>query len=409
MGFGRRIGVVLVALLGASALLSLSSMAQGETSGNAVDKDSAGAPYAAGELIVVYKESASDRAVQSVDGEAGARTKDDLPALHAKLIEFPEIESERSQDTRERDLRDAKAGIERNPAVKDVYYNYVRTASFTPDDPKFKHQYGLKKPDFDDAWNRTRGLHTRVAIVDSGADLKHPDLRKKAVAQRDFVNNDDTVEDLFGHGTHVAGIAAARTDNGTGVAGGCPYCRLIIAKALDKDGVGYDSDIANAIMWSADQGAKAINLSLGNPAPDSILKQAIDYATSKGAVVIAAAGNNEADGSDYPAAYGNVIAVAATGPNDGRDNSYDHGDYIDVSAPGLDIISTVPGGGYAYYSGTSMATAHVTALAGLLAAQGRGPKAIRHRIMRTTVDLGPAGRDPYYGTGRIDADRATRK
>lgn len=404
----RQLGAVLVSLLAATALLAFSTVAWSESPEDLVDEGPGGSQYAAGELIVTYEDEAPEQEVASLDEEVGAEVGENLSEMDAKVLEFPEVKDERSEEVREEDLEQAKRELERDPAVESVYYNYVRTASFTPRDPLFRRQYGLKKAEFEEAWNRTRGRGARVAIVDSGAMTSHIDLRRKIVAQYDFRNNNSTVEDLHGHGTHVAGTAAARTSNRKGVAGGCPGCRLIIAKALGSELSGYDSDIAEGITWSADAGAKVINLSLGGPGEKSVLKNAIDYATARGAVVVAAAGNGGTAGPVYPAAYPNVLAVAATGRYDGRDSFYTTGSWIDVSAPGFDIVSTVPGG-YAVKSGTSMSSPHVAALAGLLAAQGRGPGSIRNRIVRSAVDLGPRGHDPYYGAGRIDAERATRR
>lgn len=404
----RQLGAVLVSLLAASALLAFSTVAWSEPPEDLVDEGPGGSQYAAGELIVTYKDEAPEQEVESLDEEVGAEVEENLSEVDAKVLEFPEVKSERSEEVREEDLEQARQELERAPAVENVYYNYVRTASFTPRDPLFRRQYGLKKPGFEKAWSRTRGKGKRIALVDSGVQTTHPDLAGKVVAQYDFRNNNGTVEDLHGHGTHVAGTAAARTSNRKGVAGGCPNCRLLIAKALGSELSGYDSDIAEGIVWSANSGAKVINLSLGGPGGKSVLKNAIDYATARGVVVVAAAGNGGIAGPVYPAAYPNVIAVAATGPNDGRDSFYTRGNWIDVSAPGFNIISTVPGG-YTVKSGTSMSSPHVAALAGLLSAQGRGPASIRGRIVSTAVDLGPRGRDPLYGSGRIDAERATRR
>ncbi|HET7477920.1 MAG TPA: S8 family peptidase [Rubrobacteraceae bacterium] len=403
----RQLAVVFVSLIAAAALLAFTGAAWSEPPGDLVDEGPGGAEYAAGELIVTYEDQEHEQEVESLGEEAGATVAEDLPDADAKVLEFPEVKSERSQEVRERDLERIKEKLEKSPGVESVYYNYVRTGMYTPNDPRFRYQYGLRKPGFEKAWSRTRGRGTRVAVIDSGAAIQHPDLQGRVVAQYDFVNNNSTVEDLHGHGTHTAGTVAARTGNGIGVAGGCPGCRLIIGKALNRDLVGNDSDIANAITWSVDHGAKVVNLSLGGPGEKSILKGAIDYATRKGANVVAAAGNG-GTGPIYPAAYANVIAVAATGPNDGRDSSFSTGSYIDVAAPGINILSTVPGG-YEYRSGTSMSSPHVAALAGLLRGQGRGPLATRYRILRTAVDLGPRGKDPYYGYGRINADRATRR
>lgn len=403
----RQLGAVLVSLLAATALLAFSTATRSEPPENIVEEGPGNAQYAAGELIVTYKDEAPEQEIESLDEEVGAEIEENLSEVDAKVLEFPEVKAERSEEVREEDLEQAKQELERDPAVESVYYNYVRTASFTPRDPLFRRQYGLKKPGFENAWSRTGGKGRRIAVVDSGVQVSHPDIAGKVVAQYDFRNNNSTVEDLHGHGTHVAGTAASRTNNRKGVAGGCPSCRLLVAKAIGSELSGYDSDIADGIVWSADRGAKAINLSLGGPGEKSVLRDAINYATRKGSVVVAAAGNG-GSGPVYPAAYTNVVAVAATGPRDGRNSSYTTGAWIDVSAPGFDIVSTVPGG-YEYKSGTSMSAPHVSALVGLLASQGYGPGKIKRRIFGTAVDLGSRGKDPYYGYGRINADRATRR
>jgi thermitase len=402
---GRQIGLVLAALLGAVVLLALSPAARGQSVAPAVDYGPAGAPYAAGELIVTYEEEVPVNAVESLEEEARGEVEGQLPAIDARLLAFPEVKGERSRDVRERDLARIKEALQRDPAVESVDYNYLRTLSYTPNDPRFDEQWGLIKPGFEGAWSRTRGKGVRIAVVDSGASARHPDLKRKIALTRDFKHNDRSVEDRAGHGTHVAGTVAARTDNRTGVAGGCPACKLIIAKVFDPD-EGYDFAIARGITWSADQGARVINCSFTGPGDSQALKDAIDHAAKKGAVVVAAAGNGDTSKPRYPAAYSNVIAVAATNQDDQRASFSNYGSWVDVAAPGVGILSTVPGG-YRSFSGTSVAAPHVSALAGLLASQGRSPRAIRDRILRTALDLGPRGRDPYYGRGRIRADRAT--
>lgn len=294
--------------------------------------------------------------------------------------------------------------------MEGVSYAYLRRPTYTPNDDDFPEQYGLKKPRFPQTWGSDRGddgSGVGIAVVDTGIDARHPDLRDKISAQADFVDDDKVAQDdNVGHGTHVAGTAAA-TNNGTGIAGGCPDCKLLIAKAL-TDGGGFDSDIVEGIVWSADRGAKVINLSFGGPEPARVLKEAIDYAQNKGAVMVAAAGNTGKETRDYPAAYPRAIAVAATDANDRHASFSSTGRYVDVSAPGVDILSTVPSG-YASYSGTSMATPHVAALAGLLAGEGKSKKQIRRNILSTAKDLGPRGRDPQYGTEIIDASRAVSR
>jgi thermitase len=236
----------------------------------------------------------------------------------------------------------------------------------------------------------------------------HADLRKKIAQAKDIVNDDSTVKDLSGHGTHVAGIIAADTNNHKGVAGGCPNCKLLVAKVFDGKNTGTVTRFAEGITWSADHGAEVINLSFTHPLYSRVEKSAIDYARKKGAVVVAAAGNEDTNDTMYPAAYrDSVIAVTATNKQNRRASFSNYGSWVDVAAPGVEVLSTIPGG-YASWSGTSMAAPHVSALAGLLASQGRGRKSIEARITDTSVDLGPRGRDPHYGAGRISADRAVQ-
>ena len=156
-----------------------------------------------------------------------------------------------------------------------------------------------------------------------------------------------------------------------------------------------------------DHSAKVVNLSLGSSAHSGTVKDAVDYAKANGAVVVAAAGNGHTSTREYPAAYAGVIAVAATRKDDRRASFSNYGSWVDVAAPGVGILSTIPGGYYSF-SGTSVATPHVSALAALLASQDLDPAGIRKRIFNTAVDLGAAGRDPYFGHGRIDAGLAVR-
>jgi thermitase len=371
-----------------------------------VDKDPRGAPYAAGELLVTYESQTSEQDVDEAVEDSDARVEEELPAPDAQLLSFPEAQDETTEAAREKELEEAREILERDPDVKYVDYNYLRLPAYAPNDPWFVGglQWDLDKIGTRGAWDTVLGKGAKVAVVDSGIVPDHPDLKGKIAAQKDTVNNDNVAEDdLVGHGTHVAGTVAAATNNGEGVAAVCPSCKLLVAKSGDHRGF-WDSDVVQGIYWSVDNGAKAINLSLGFGAKSRILEHSVNYAWQQGVVVVAAAGNDNTDRPSYPAAYGGVISVAATDQAD-KKASFSNSGKIDVAAPGVGILSTVPGG-YEAWDGTSMASPHVAALAGLLAAQGRTAPEIRRRIERTAVDLGAAGKDKYYGWGRIDAQRA---
>lgn len=246
-------------------------------------------------------------------------------------------------------------------------------------------------------------------MVDTGIVANHPDINGKVIAQEDMVEDDGVAEDdSFGHGTHVAGTIAALTNNRKGVAAVCPSCKLLVAKSGDSSTGFYDSDLVEGIYWSVENDAQVINLSLGGPGNSLTLKLAIDRASQQGVVVVAAAGNQNTGTPHHPSGYESVISVAATNQDDRKAPFSNYGK-VDVAAPGVKILSTVPGGGYSAWAGTSMASPHVAALAGLLAAQGLPASEIRGRIEATAVDLGPPGKDEYYGWGRINANRAVSR
>jgi thermitase len=404
----RHTYIVAAALLMASLLLWSSPHARGVTAEPEIDKDPTGAPYAAGELLVTYEPAASEQDVDEAVEQSDARVEEELPAPDAQLLSFPEAQDETTEAARERELREAREILKQDPEVKYVDYNYLHLPAFVPNDPRFAaEQWNLVKIGAPAAWDTVMDKRAKVAVVDSGIEANHPDLSSKIAAQKDMVDNDNVAEDSVGHGTHVAGTVAAATNNGEGVAAVCHSCRLLIAKGGDENGI-LTSDVVQGIYWSVDKRAKAINLSLGSYGNSRILEHAVNYAWQRGVVVVAAAGNDNTDRPSYPAAYDKVISVAATDQADAKADFSNYGK-IDVAAPGVGILSTLPGGGYEAWDGTSMASPHVAALAGLLAAQGRSAPEIRRRIQNTAVDLGAEGKDKFYGWGRIDAERAVIK
>ncbi|MFC1870809.1 S8 family serine peptidase [Chloroflexota bacterium] len=235
-----------------------------------------------------------------------------------------------------------------------------------PDDYYFKNQWGLSKVQATDAWDIIKGsIGTSIAILDTGIDFNHPDLDDKVIASANFTSS-PTASDLYGHGSHVAGIAAAETNNAIGVAGLGRQCALMNAKVMGDDGYGYYSWISQGIIWAVDNGADVINMSLGSTASSATLEAAINYAWSQGVVVVAAAGNNGNSTPFYPAYYENCISVAATDSRDYLSSWSNCGEWVDVAAPGSSIYSTVPDNKYSLKSGTSMASPHVAGLAGLV-------------------------------------------
>lgn len=203
-----------------------------------------------------------------------------------------------------------------------------------------------------------------IAILDTGIDKDHEDLEGRVVAEVNF-SNSSTCDDLNGHGTFIAGIIAANTNNGTGIAGIAPNARLLNVKVVNDDGTCTGSDLARGIVWAAEHGAKVINISIELNFGFSQLKRAVNYAWEKGAVVLAAT-SNYSTRPVYPAYYENCIAVAATDKYDQDDFSFEYGDWVDIAAPGTTVYSTFPNNRYGFESGTSFAVAHTSGLAALL-------------------------------------------
>jgi thermitase len=306
-----------------------------------------------------------------------------------------------------------------------------------PNDPGFGYQWylynapGVVQPpgaglpifgadvDAPQAWSRTLGSDVvRIAVVDTGIDAGHPDLAGKVVAAANFTDS-NTTQDLSGHGTHVAGVAAASFDNSIGIAGMAPDARLMDIKVLAVDQTGGTTgdcaDVADGVVWATDHGANVLNLSLGSPTPCLALELAVQYATSHGALVVAAAGNEGSTSRFYPAAFPDVLSVAATTNQDQLAGFSNRGaSWVDVAAPGDGIVSTLPtfdngsgAVGYGFMSGTSMAAPIVSGIAALIWGQmppATARRAVETRIFATARPITGTGADFRYG--RVDACHA---
>lgn len=277
-----------------------------------------------------------------------------------------------------------------------------------PNDPLYPQQWHHAKINSSRAWDVSHGDGVTIAIVDTGVDCDHPDLRGKCVAGYDHFNNDPDPRDDHGHGTHVAGIAASLTNNAIGGAATGWNARIMPVKALGSSGNGGLASIGNAVVWATDHEADVINMSLGGFFTSRALQDAVAYAINRNVTVIAAAGNESTSNPTYPASYVGVIGVAATTQSDTRASFSNYGSYVDVAAPGVGILSTVRGGSYQAWSGTSMASPVVAGVAGLLVAQGpcRTPKQVEDILEQTADDIGTRGPDQYFGAGRINAGNA---
>ena len=285
----------------------------------------------------------------------------------------------------------------------------VLAADTIPNDPSFPSQYGLTAIRAPQGWDLSSGSSSvTIAFMDSGVDLAHPELAGKIVPGYDFVNNDNVPQDDYGHGTHVAGIAAALGNNGLGIAGVSWGARIMPVKVLDSSGGGSVSGLAAGIVWAADHGAQIINMSLGTLSYSQVLQDAVTYADGNGILMTAASGNTNSNVVLYPARFPQVMAVAATDASNQRASFSNYGPEIDIAAPGDNILSLLPGG-YGILSGTSMATSYVSGLAAILFGYTNNPTAVRDDLEATALDISPPGADIYTGAGLIQMDAAIRQ
>jgi len=348
-----------------------------------------------------------------------------------------------------RSLSDVTAQLKRDPSVEWVEPNRylslpapyngkpaIRGAfDAKPNDPSAKDQYHLDKVNVFAAWDLSQGKGVTVAVLDTGVDLGHPDLKGNLVGGYNAISKTNNPKDMNGHGTHVAGIIAAVTNNSQGVAGVAPGAKIMPIKVLGENGGGDLGSIVDGIQWATDNGAQVINMSLGGPIESPSWSEAVKYAAKKNVVVVAAMGNERDAGNpmNQPAATPGVIAVGATDPDDKITTFSSFGEWISVSAPGFAIKSTFPTYScetykafkknpeyfpaetkialkYSAISGTSQASPVVAGVVALMKAKNPAITSamVRKALMSTAVDLGTKGFDEDFGAGRIDAAKALK-
>jgi subtilisin family serine protease len=387
--------------------------------------------YAKDRIIVKFKAGLSREYVEGLIGAYRFQTASKITQIGTYVLRIPPSVT----------VAQAVSALRRNPDVARVGPDYRIRLAVTPNDSYFRnYQYALsnrggvlninpetqpqmtagadiKAPT---AWDETQGDESVViAVLDTGVDREHPELDGKLVSpERDFVNDDFDADDDHWHGTHVAGIAAAETNNGEGIAGVSWNSKILPVKVIDSTGEGYYSWLIDGIVWATDNGAKVINLSLGGDVDDTALRDACRYAYEQGVLIVAAAGN-EASTVLYPAAYdAYVLAIAATDYNDEWADFSNTGPQVDAAAPGVYILSAVPqesvGDGYVPYlfaTGTSQAAPHAAGLGALI--MGLKPwlpvKDVMSIIRYTADDVNSGtfrGKDDYLGYGRINMTRA---
>lgn len=379
------------------------------------------APRVEDQIIIKFKPEVSDSTKTEILKKYNATIIKRIDAIHRVVIQVPKGQEDAILNEMKKDN-----------LIEEAEPDYVNQASFVPNDPSLNVQWGLKNTgqtiktqkgtptadiNIESAWDVTKGSGVKIAILDSGIDTNHPDLSSKITVHKDFIGTG--IDDRYGHGTHVAGIAAASTNNSIGISGTCPDCRLIIGKVLNDNGSGPDSIIVQGIIWASDQGAKVINMSFTGAGNSTAKQDAIDYAWNKGVVLVAAAGNNSDTSKAYPAANNGVIAVAATDNKDQIAFFSNYGTWVDIAAPGKAIYSSLPTHAYNmqlnspglllnydYLNGTSMASPMVSGVVALIwtSSYGTSNAEVVQRLYSTADKI--SGTGIYWLYGRINAERA---
>jgi len=394
--------------------------------------------YVPNQLMVKFRPGVAAAAATGLHAQAGGAVLRTIERLDVQVVRLgPGVEA-----------ASAMAAYRASGLVEYVEQDAYAYTAVTPTDPMYTSQWHYPQIQLPAAWDVTTGGPVIVAVLDTGIRTDHPDITTAVtVTGYDFVshltNGDGDGRDSdptdpgcpdvnpadTSHGTHVSGTVAARTNNGTGVAGvnwgGVSGTKIMALRVLGQMmppdgssscGSGYFSDIAAAIIYAADRGAKVINMSLGAPIlSDTTVDNAITYARNLGVTLVAAAGNNNCGAVIYPARNANVIAVAATTNTNARASYSACGAEIDVAAPGgssgAGVLSTTwsISGGHVYQSwqGTSMATPHVAGLVALMISRGiTGPATIQSTLQSTATDLGTPGFDNQFGWGLVNAAAA---
>lgn len=352
--------------------------------------------WVADELLVGFRAGVPRDKGKAIYKAHGAAFIDEIPRIKTHIIRVPSHALEKIQ-----------RALSHRPEVEYVEKNVILAPDLVPNDPYYPSQWHLPKILALQAWEITKGSSdVIIAILDSGVDSNHPDLAAKIIDGYNFCDDNADTSDVYGHGTAVAGAAAALSNNGTGVA--APACESLIMPIRVSDTSGYANitTISRGLIWAVDHGARVMNLSFGGVAASSTIRNAAQYVVNNGGLVVAAAGNCACLDGTAETPY--IISVSATDRYDNLALFSSRGEYVDVSAPGQSILSTLRGGSYSSVSGTSFASPVTAGIIALMWSVNPDLTwvGIRDLLEGTAVDLGIPGYDTSFGFGRVNAYEA---
>lgn len=357
------------------------------------------AQFAQGRVLVQPRAGVPLTELDNAVKPHGGRRTAVIKQINVHVIELPPQASPRA----------IAAALRKNPHVKFAEVDGALPLAFVPNDPQYGNAWHLPKIGAPTAWDSAQGTGVIIAILDTGVDTAHPDLKAQLVPGWNFYDGNDNVADVYGHGTAVAGSAAAAGNNGIGVSAVSFRSRIMPMRVTDTAGYGFYSLMASALTTAADNGARVANLSFLGVSLSSTVDSAAQYMRSKGGVVVIAGGNTGGLRTDPKSTAFTV--VAATDSADARASFSSWGDYIDVAAPGVSIVTTTRGGGYGSFSGTSAASPVVAGVYGLMMSANPTlqPASLDNILFSTALDLGTAGFDQQFGYGRVQAASAVAK
>lgn len=353
--------------------------------------------YAPDRVLVKFRPGTPAADISRIEAEHGVREIDRIDKLGVRVLTVP----------KGRTVKQMVGALYRNPNVLYAEPDAYVIATMTPNDTCWSQQSDARSISVEQGWDVSTGSESVVvAVIDTGVDASHPDLQGRIVAGYDFVNNDSDPTDDHDHGTAVAGIIAATGNNGIGVAGMDWRAKIMPVKVLGSNAAGVTSGVVKGILWAADHGASVINLSLVS-VDITTLHDAVKLAVAKGVVVVGAAGNDGMELPLYPAAYPEAIAVSAWDTD--RPAIYsNYGSHVDVAAPGVTVYTTMLGGGYGLFSGTSASAPFVSGLAALVRGvnPSLSPAQVASVLTSTATDVAAVGWDTQTGAGLINVARA---